>query len=190
MKFVALHSSARRGGNTEQIVRLAGEQLHRLADAAGAPLQFESVALSDLNLAMCRGCRACFDRGEEKCPLKDGLSDLTSKLLDADGVIFASPVYVEDVNAVMKNFIDRMAFNCHRPAFAGKTAFIVTTSGSGSTNHSVRTVKYALGSWGFHITGYRKYRMGALMDAETARVKYGKSVDGFAEELFRTVHRK
>ena len=190
MKLIALHSSARRGGNTETIVRLVGERLHRLAEPAGVPLEFEAVALSDFNLGLCRGCRVCFDRGEDKCPLKDGLSSLHGKLFEADGVIFASPVYVEDVNAVMKNFIDRMAYLCHRPAFAGKTAYIMTTSGSGSSNHAVKTLKFALGSWGFDVAGFRKYRMGALMDEATACTTYGESLDALAREFFRAVDRK
>jgi multimeric flavodoxin WrbA len=35
--------------------------------------------------------------------------------------VFASPIYVEDVNGAMKNFIDRMAYNCHRPRFFGRS---------------------------------------------------------------------
>ena len=190
MKLLALHSGARRGGNTENIALLAGERLRALAASAGVPLEFEAVALSEQNLALCRGCRVCFDRGEEKCPLKDGLSALCDKLRAADGVLFASPVYVEDVNAVMKNFIDRMAWNCHRPGFAGKTSYIAVTSGSGASNHAVRTLKYALGSWGFHLTGCRKFRMGALMDQETVRDKCGGSVEALAGELFRAVRDK
>jgi multimeric flavodoxin WrbA len=36
-------------------------------------------------------------------------------MMRAEAYVFASPVYVEDINGVMKNWIDRMAFNSHRP---------------------------------------------------------------------------
>jgi multimeric flavodoxin WrbA len=52
----------------------------------------------------------------------------------------------------MKNWIDRMAFNNHRPAFAGKSAVIVTTSGMGSTSHTQKTMQYALMAWGIHVS--------------------------------------
>lgn len=46
-------------------------------------VEFEYLMLPDVGLEPCRGCFACFERGEERCPIRD----------DADGVIFASPVY-------------------------------------------------------------------------------------------------
>jgi multimeric flavodoxin WrbA len=187
MKLVALQSSARKGGNTETAVRLVEDGLRRLSEAENFPLEFEYIALSEQNIGLCRGCRACFDRGEEKCPLKDGLLGIGRKLLDADGAIFASPVYVEDVTAVMKNFIDRMAWSCHRPAFPGKTALILTTSGSGSSNHAVRTLRFALGSWGYHIAGSKKLRMGALTEKSAAAAKYGGTADKLASLLAGSV---
>ncbi|SHI10481.1 NADPH-dependent FMN reductase [Sporobacter termitidis DSM 10068] len=187
MRIVALQSSARKGGNTERIVRLIEESLRRRSRREGFPLEFEYVALADRNLSLCRGCRVCFDRGEAHCPLKDDLPGLYKKLLDADGAIFASPVYVEDVTAGMKNFIDRMAFNCHRPAFAGKTALIVTTSGAESSGRAARTLEFALGSWGFHIAGDRKFRMGALMAEADAADKFGRDADRLAEKLSRAI---
>lgn len=44
---------------------------------------------------MCLVCRRCFDVGEGFCPLKDELLSIREKLNKADGVILASPVYVE-----------------------------------------------------------------------------------------------
>ena len=47
----------------------------------------------------------------------------------ADGIIFASPVYVNDVSGIAKTWIDRLAYVCHRPAFAGKCAYLIATVG-------------------------------------------------------------
>lgn len=187
MKILALQSSYRKNGNTTRIVRLVEDRLGQLSARDGFPLEFEYVALPEADIGLCRGCRVCFDQGEDKCPLKDGLPGLYEKLQNAAGVIVATPVYVEDVTAVMKNFIDRMAFCCHRPSFAGKTAVVITTSGSGSTNHALRTVKYAFGSWGFHLAGLKKFRMGALMTQEEAEMKFGAAADKLAAELSSAV---
>lgn len=187
MKIVALNSSMRKGGNTEQIIRLVETQLREKAVLKGCGLEFEYIALADLKLSLCRGCRACFDKGETKCPLKDDLLDLFAKLQEADGVILASPVYVEDVSGVMKNFIDRMAFNCHRPSFAGKTALIITTSGMGSTSHTGRTMKFSLGAWGFHIAGIGKFTMGALMKKNESEEKFCGDALKLAGRLFTAI---
>jgi multimeric flavodoxin WrbA len=184
MKIIALNSSARKGGNTEQLLGLLEEALRGLAGGSGVSLEYEYIALYDLNLGLCRGCRLCFDKGEEKCSMRDGLPALYAKLQNADAVIAASPVYVEDVSGVMKNFIDRMAFNCHRPSFAGKTALLLTTSGMGSSGHSLRTMRYAFGSWGFHIAGTAKFSMGALMKKEETAEKFRTQADKLTGKLF------
>ena len=49
--------------------------------------------LSDYNLEICKGCKLCLDQGEEFCPLKDDRDQLIQKIIDSDGVIFASPNY-------------------------------------------------------------------------------------------------
>jgi hypothetical protein len=46
---------------------------------------------------------------------------------------------------------NKTSWTVSRPAFAGKAAIMVTTSGSGSSNHSLLTMDIALRSWGFHI---------------------------------------
>jgi len=68
MKILALNGSYRANGNTARLLSLIEEQLCRKADHIGEPLDFEMVELGHLNIQMCRGCRLCFDRGEEHCP--------------------------------------------------------------------------------------------------------------------------
>ena len=161
MKIVALNGSARSGGNTATLLRLMEQRLKAQAAATGIAMEYESVLLGGQNILRCIGCRACFDKGEAFCPLKDDLAGLNARLLKADAVIFASPVYVEDVSGAMKTFIDRMAFHCHRPAYAGKPAVVIATSGSGASGHTLRTMRVALMAWGFRVASGRQFRMGA-----------------------------
>ncbi|NDJ36042.1 MAG: flavodoxin family protein [Chloroflexi bacterium] len=47
----------------------------------------------------------------------------------ADLLIVATPVYVNDVNDLVKTWIDRLAFVCHRPEFADRSAYLLATEG-------------------------------------------------------------
>lgn len=126
MQVLAIIGSRRKGNSyrlTEQIERL----LTRNAD-----VRFEYVFLSQVNLQACRGCYLCQSRGEQYCPLQDDRATLVQKMQSADGVIFVSPVHTSNVTGLMKNFMDRIAYNAHRPAFLGKPAMLVTTGSSGT----------------------------------------------------------
>ena len=83
-------------------------------------IDFEYVFLSDYHLEFCRGCKLCFDRGEEYCPLKDDRDVLLAKMEQSDGVIFATPNYAFQLSARMKNLFDRLAYIDHRPRFLAR----------------------------------------------------------------------
>jgi multimeric flavodoxin WrbA len=92
-------------------------------------IEYEIVALTDYKLEMCRGCKKCFLRGEEFCPLKDDRDILISKMMTSDGVVFATPNYSYQVSATMKVFLDRLGFVFHRPRFFGKTFTSIVAQG-------------------------------------------------------------
>ena len=113
-------------------------------------VEFEYLFLKDANLKMCLGCRACMERGEEFCPLKDDRAMIEEKMSAADAVIFASPTYVGNVTGLMKNFIDRFAYVCHRPRFF-KKAMVLTTSGGGGAGFMLMSFAIPPGTWGFDV---------------------------------------
>jgi multimeric flavodoxin WrbA len=160
MRILALVTSYRKSGNTTRIVEMIEAQLEALAARHDEALEFETLYLGHLDIQMCRGCRTCFDRGEERCPLRGDVPAIRARIDASDGLILASPVYVDDVNGIAKNWIDRMAYVCHRPAFAGKCAYLVTTVADSPTGHTLRTMNAALRTWGFHIVGQAGYKMG------------------------------
>ncbi len=190
MKLLMINSSARVGGNTARVMDLYEEAFSELARELGVEIETEQVSLSRLSLKTCLGCRACFDLGEEKCPLHDELLSLRDRLLAADGYVIASPVYVEDVNGVMKNWIDRMAFTSHRPALFGKAALLYTTSGIGSSNHALRTMQTAFGTWAMKTIGGGKYRLGAITEPEEIRRRYAKQISRSARRLVGSIRKK
>ena len=187
MQVLALVGSYRKQGNTARIVGLIAEHLQEQAARHAEKLEVETLYLAHQDVAPCRGCRVCFDQGEDRCPLKDDLLAIKARMEEADALIIASPVYVNDVNGVVKNWIDRLAYVCHRPEFADKCAYLVTTVASSPTHHALRTLKLALSGWGYHVVGQAGFKMGALMDPDPVRVRYQPQAAAIAQKLFRAI---
>ncbi|MBS7247073.1 MAG: flavodoxin family protein [Candidatus Jordarchaeales archaeon] len=84
----------------------------------------EIVLLQDYEINYCRGCGLCLVEGE--CPQKDDVKLIQGKMMEADGIVMASPVYVFHVTGLMKNFIDRCLPMGHRPSLHGKYAAAIS----------------------------------------------------------------
>lgn len=128
MKHVTAFVGSARKKNTYRAV----EQYLNNLQAYGE-ISYEIVALHDYALGICRGCQACFNKGEAFCPLKDDRDVLFAKIDASDGVIFATPNYTWDMSGMMKVFLDRFGFACHRPRYFGKafTNIVVQAVGRG-----------------------------------------------------------
>ena len=123
-KHVTAFVGAARKGYTYQATREFLDQLEALGG-----VETELVRLSDYHLEPCRGCKLCFSRGEQFCPLRDDRDTLFAKMKDADGVVFASPNYSFHVSALMKLFLDRLGYGCHRPQHHGKAFTSIVVQG-------------------------------------------------------------
>ena len=73
MKLLLINSSARISGNTGRVMDLYEKAFASLSRELGVTIEVERVNLARVGLNTCLGCRACFDLGEEKCPLRDEL---------------------------------------------------------------------------------------------------------------------
>lgn len=158
-------------------MKLIESSLEKIGVERKIPMDVTRVSLYRENIRFCIGCRACFEKGEEFCPLKDATLTVRDQIVQADGMVLASPVYMEDVNGVMKNRIDRMAFVSHRPAFCGKSAALVTTSGSWASFRSLGTMKNALTAWGFSVIQTKNYRMGAKMQKDQLERRFAAQAE-------------
>ena len=114
-------------------------------------VETELVTLSDYRIGTCRGCRLCFDRGEENCPMKDDRDALIGKIMASDGVVFASPNYSFQVSGMMKVFLDRLGFVFHRPRFFGKAFTSIVTQGFFGGKKIVKYLDFAAGALGFNV---------------------------------------
>jgi NAD(P)H-dependent FMN reductase len=113
-------------------------------------IETEIVHLHDYRLEYCRGCKVCFAKGEEHCPLKDDRDVLVQKMLESDGVILASPNYSFQMSGIMKTFLDRLAFSFHRPRFFGKAFTSIVTQGIGMGDKIVDSFDLAGKCLGFN----------------------------------------
>jgi multimeric flavodoxin WrbA len=116
-----------------------------------AEIDFEFVFLNDYSLEICKGCKLCFDKGEEYCPLKDDRNLLLEKMNTSDGVILATPNYSFNVTALMKNFLDRLSFILHRPCFFGKAFTAIVFQGIYGGSAIVKYLEFLGRNWGFHV---------------------------------------
>ncbi len=147
MKTVtAFVGSARRHGVTDRATRRFADELEALGG-----VRTEVVFLSDYELGLCRGCKACFIRGEEFCPLHDDRDRLLEKLARSDGVVLASPVYTFQVSARMKAFLDRLGFAFHRPRFHGKAYTSIVVEGLLGGRSVVRYLGFVGRGLGFNV---------------------------------------
>lgn len=123
MKVTAFIGSARKK-HTYNAAKQFLQKLQLCGD-----IEYEIVSLSENNLKICRGCKLCLDKGEELCPLEDDRDKIIEKMINSDGIVFASPNYSFQVSGFMKVFLDRLAFFLHRPLFFGKTYTSIVAQG-------------------------------------------------------------
>ncbi|MEI7904258.1 MAG: flavodoxin family protein [Candidatus Firestonebacteria bacterium] len=103
MKVLGINASPRKGGNTDFLL----DQTLKGAGDAGA--ETEKIYLNRLNY---RGCQECSDAlTDGNCKVKDDLLEVIAKVLEADAVVIASPVYFGSVSGQLKCMIDR--FQCY-----------------------------------------------------------------------------
>ena len=99
MKVLGIHGSPRRGGNTQLLLA----ELLRGCREVGA--ETEEVFLRDLKISPCLEIYACKKDGQ--CPIPDDMKSLYPKLVEADVLAVASPIFFYSVSAHLKCAIDR-----------------------------------------------------------------------------------
>jgi multimeric flavodoxin WrbA len=79
-----------------------------LEGAKDAGAEVENIFLAGKEIKPCIACYACWTKTPGKCVHDDDVPDLLDRYLASDIVGFASPVYVDNVTGLMKNFMDRL----------------------------------------------------------------------------------
>lgn len=101
MKNVLIISSTpRKDGNSE----ILAKEFYKGANDAGHSV--ELIKLRDYNLKYCIGCYSCHKKGI--CIHNDGMNEIANKLIKADVIVLATPVYFYSMSGQLKVFIDRL----------------------------------------------------------------------------------
>lgn len=99
-KVLILSSSPRRGGNSDTLC----DEFMRGAVESGNHV--EKIFLCDKTIHPCLGCSVC-SLHKKPCPQKDDAAEVIGKMLEADVIVMATPVYFYAMSAQMKILIDR-----------------------------------------------------------------------------------
>ena len=98
-KVLILSGSPRKEGNSDILCN----EFMRGATEAGN--QVEKIRIAEKNIGFCRACYFCKDTGV--CAIKDDMAEVLQKMIEADVLVLASPVYFYSVDAQLKALIDR-----------------------------------------------------------------------------------
>jgi multimeric flavodoxin WrbA len=142
MKIIAISGSPRRGNTISALNTIKDNN---------PGIDFRIITLSEMNFGMCKGCYVCVLQGEAKCPIKDDRDEILQAIMEADGLILASPVYAHMISALMKNFIDRLGYLAHRPCFFDKFAMALTTYSGYGTEEATKYMEKILSVYGFSL---------------------------------------
>lgn len=152
-------------------------------------VEYELVRLSEYNIGICRGCRICFDKGEEHCPHRDDRDILIGKINDSDGVIFASPNYSFQVSGLMKVFLDRLGYGFHRPDFFGKTCTSIVVQGIAKGENIVKYLDFVGKGLGFNVVRGCCLKTLEPM-TEKSQAKFDRMVDIHSRKFYAQLIKK
>jgi multimeric flavodoxin WrbA len=120
------------------------------AESAGA--ETEVFSLKDLSVLPCKGCLdVCHIKGA--CNQKDDFEKIRDAMVEADGIIYATPNYNLTVTAQLKALIDRCSLLLHCQRLAGKYVAIVITSGGSPPEDVERYLRSILQLYSYWIVG-------------------------------------
>ena len=98
-KVLILSGSPRKDGNSDILCN----EFMRGAIESGN--EVEKIRVAEKKIGFCTGCYACRNTGV--CAIKDDMAEVMQKLIDADVIVLASPVYFYSIDAQLKALIDR-----------------------------------------------------------------------------------
>jgi putative NADPH-quinone reductase len=103
MKIAVINGSPKgKAGNTNIVVNAF------LKGAQEAGAETTNVFLTEKEIHHCKGCHICWSKGPGQCVTTDDMLSVLSNVGGANIVVFATPVYFENISGMLKVFMDRM----------------------------------------------------------------------------------
>lgn len=98
-KVLIISTSPRKGGNSDTL----SDAFFQGAQDAGN--EVEKISLHDKNIGFCKGCLSC--QNTQRCVIHDDADTIVQKMLTADVLVFATPIYYYGMCGQMKTLLDR-----------------------------------------------------------------------------------
>ena len=99
-KVLILSGSPRKNGNSDVLC----DEFAR--GAMKSDNEVEKIRIAEKKIGYCHACYYCRDHGGE-CAIKDDMAEVLQKMIEADVIVLASPVYFYSIDAQLKAVIDR-----------------------------------------------------------------------------------
>jgi multimeric flavodoxin WrbA len=178
MKILAINGSPRTIRSTTR--RLAQSVL----DGAGeAGAETDLIDLCDLHITPCTACEGCSFNGI--CVYEDDVPALIARMQEADGIVFASPVYIDNVSGQMKIFFDRLADAMHYQLLAGKYSCSVATTHTSGGDEVVAYQNHVLNYLGVVAVGGLSVATGGQAEAVDAALSSARALGMKLAEAIR-----
>ncbi len=159
-KVLIISASPRLAGNSD----LLCDQFAKGASEAGH--QVEKIRLSERNIQYCLGCGVCNET--HRCIQTDDMAELLEKMIRADVIVLATPVYFYSMNGQLKTFIDRLV--PRYTEISNKDFYFILSAADTRKKNLARTVEALRGFTEDCLEGAREkaviYGTGAWLQGE------------------------
>lgn len=149
-KVIVISTSLRAGSNSEMLADKFAE------GAMASGNEVEKISLRGKEIKFCVGCLSCQHTGA--CVFKDDVPDIMEKVLNADVVCWATPIYYYEMSGQMKTLIDRMNA-MYRQDYAFRDVYLLTTAAEDDAE-TPRRAEMGLTGW---IDCYPKSRLAGTL---------------------------
>nr|WP_321468224.1 flavodoxin family protein [uncultured Desulfobulbus sp.] len=139
MKVVAFNGSARKNGNTAMMINYMFEELTKEG------IEAEMIQLSGEHPHGCIACYQCFKKKDGRCIVDlDCINSCVEKMIEADGIVLASPTYFADISTEMKALIDRcgMVSRANGDLYKRKVGAAIVTQRRGGGIHAFDSLNH------------------------------------------------
>jgi multimeric flavodoxin WrbA len=176
MKILGIVGSPRKKYSYE-ILKLFENEFRSLSG-----IEFDCISLYDFNIEFCRGCSRC--KVDKTCPINDDAKRIMEHLISSDILIFVSPVYENNVTAVMKNIFDRFHHLCFWP-FDGKYSINIAVSAFGGTKFVLDYVSFNTTLWGMKNIG----KLALLTSSYAVNDQYKKMIENKIKRIVEDIQK-
>lgn len=140
MNIVVINGSARKGNTLTAI--------NAFKKGLANPHEIEIINPDQLNIAPCKGCGAC--QCHQGCVDQDDTNSTINKIVAADMIVFASPVYWWGISAQLKLIIDKCY--CRGLQLKGKKVGVIIVGGSPTDNIQYQLIEQQFQCMAQHLS--------------------------------------